>query len=178
MGARVAGHGPGACGRPLAHGAAGEEHRLESLPDARFARDPASWRGSYLVPTAVVLPAHAELEKLVGTIHQNQFKPGLDRQWAYLVYAGLWWEPLRANLDAYMDSVNEWVTGTIGLKLYKGSVRAVTRESPHAVYDAQLATFAESGGLFSQQASPGFIELWSLQSRMAWRLRAERSDGG
>ena len=70
-----------------------------------------------------------------------------------------------------MDSVNEYVTGTIGLKLYKGSVRTVTRESPHAVYDAQLATFAESGGLFSQQASPGFIEIWSLQSRMAWRLR-------
>ncbi|HEX8121068.1 MAG TPA: argininosuccinate synthase [Solirubrobacteraceae bacterium] len=129
-------------------------------------------RDIYEVPAAaVILPAHAELEKLVGTIHQNQFKPTLDRQWAYLVYAGLWWEPLRSNLDAYMDSVNEWVTGTIGMKLYKGSARVVTRESPHAVYDAQLATFAESGGLFSQQASPGFIELWSLQSRMAWRLR-------
>jgi argininosuccinate synthase len=129
-------------------------------------------RDIYEVPAAaILLPAHAELEKLVGTIHQNQFKPQLDRQWAYLVYAGLWWEPLRQNLDAYMESVNEWVTGRIGLKLYKGSVRVVTRESPNAVYDAQLATFAESGGLFSQQASPGFIELWSLQSRMAWRLR-------
>ena len=131
-------------------------------------------RDIYEVPAAaILLPAHAELEKLVGTIHQNQFKPQLDRQWAYLVYAGLWWEPLRSNLDAYMESVNEWVTGTIGMKLYKGSARVVTRESPHAVYDAQLATFAESGGLFSQQASPGFIELWSLQSRMAWRLRNE-----
>src|SRR5689334_20226420 len=129
-------------------------------------------RDIYEVPAAaILLAAHAELEKLVGTIHQNQFKPQLDRQWGYLVYAGLWWEPLRTNLDAYMDSVNEWVTGTIGLKLYKGSVRVVTRESPHAVYDAQLATFAESGGLFSQTASPGFIELWTLQSRMAWRSR-------
>src|SRR5947209_2266839 len=98
-------------------------------------------RDIYEVPAAaILLPAHAELEKLVGTIHQNQFKPTLDQKWAYLVYAGLWLEPLRADLDAYMDSVNEWVTGTIGLKLYKGSVRAVTRESPHAVYDAQLAT--------------------------------------
>jgi len=131
-------------------------------------------RDIYEVPAAaILLPAHAELEKLVGTIHQNQFKPQLDRQWAYLVYAGLWWEPLRSNLDAYMEAVSEWVTGTIALKLYKGSVRVVTRESPNAVYDAQLATFAESGGLFSQQASPGFIELWSLQSRMAWRLRNE-----
>ena len=108
------------------------------------------------------------------TIHQNQFKPELDRQWAYLVYAGLWWEPLRANLDAYMDSVNERVTGTIGMKLYKGSARVVTRASPNAVYDAALATFETSGGLFSQQASPGFIELWSLQSRMAYRLRPRR----
>ncbi|HWV85945.1 MAG TPA: argininosuccinate synthase [Capillimicrobium sp.] len=128
-------------------------------------------RDIYEVPAAtLVLTAHHELERLVGTIHQNQFKPQLDRQWAYLVYAGLWWEPLRQDIDAYMDSVNARVTGSIGLKLYKGSVRVVTRESANAVYDAQLATFAESGGLFSQQASPGFIELWSLQSRMAWRL--------
>ncbi len=129
-------------------------------------------RDIYEAPAAaLLLPAHQELEKLVCTIHQNQFKGQLDRQWAYLVYAGLWWEPLRGDLDAYMDSVNAQVTGTIGLKLYKGSVRVVTRESPNAVYDAALASFAESGGLFSQTASPGFIELWSLQSRMAWRLR-------
>jgi argininosuccinate synthase len=129
-------------------------------------------RDIYEVPAAaIVLPAHAELEKLVCTIHQNQFKPALDRQWAYLVYAGLWWEPLREDLDAYMDAVNAQVTGTVALKLYKGSARVVRRSSPNAVYDPALATFAESGGLFSQQASPGFIELWSLQSRMAWRVR-------
>jgi argininosuccinate synthase len=129
-------------------------------------------RDIYEVPAAaLILPAHAELEKLVGTIHQNQFKPQLDRQWAYLVYAGLWWEPLRSDLDAYMDQVSEQVTGTIGVKLYKGSARVVTRESPNAVYDPALASFAQSGGLFSQTASPGFIELWSLQSRMAYRLR-------
>ncbi|HYM56133.1 MAG TPA: argininosuccinate synthase [Solirubrobacteraceae bacterium] len=129
-------------------------------------------RDIYEAPAAaIVLPAHQELERLVCTIHQNQFKPQLDRQWAYLVYAGLWWEPLRGDLDAYMDRVNEQVTGAIGLKLYKGQARVVTRSSPNAVYDASLASFAESGGLFSQSASPGFIELWSLQSRMAWRLR-------
>jgi argininosuccinate synthase len=135
-------------------------------------------RDIYEVPAAaIVLPAHQELERLVSTIHQNQFKPGLDRQWAYLVYAGLWWEPLRSDLDAYMERVNEQVSGTIGLKLYKGHARVVTRSSPNAVYDASLASFAESGGLFSQAASPGFIELWSLQSRMAWRLRNSRGDG-
>ena len=131
-------------------------------------------RDIYEVPAAaIILKAHKELERLVGTIHQNQFKPQLDQKWAYLVYAGLWWEPLRTDLDAYMDSVNDQVTGRIGMKLYKGTARVVTRESPNAVYDPQLATFETSGGLFSQQASPGFIELWSLQSRMAHRLRTK-----
>ncbi len=133
-------------------------------------------RDIYEVPAAeILLTAHAELERLVCTIHQNQFKSDLDRQWGYLVYAGLWWEPLREDLDAYMESVNRQVTGTIGLKLFKGSCRAVTRESPNAVYDAALATFETSGGLFSQQASPGFIELWSLQSRLAHQLRHRES---
>jgi argininosuccinate synthase len=132
-------------------------------------------RDIYEVPAAaILLPAHHELERLVCTIHQNQFKAQLDHQWAYLVYAGLWWEPLRGDLDAYMQQVNERVTGTIGIKLYKGHARVVTRSSPNAVYDASLASFSQSGGLFSQTASPGFIELWSLQSRMAWRLRNEQ----
>src|SRR6059036_1075202 len=65
-------------------------------------------RDIYEVPAAaILLPAHAELERLVGTIHENRFKPMLDQQWAYLVYAGLWYEPLRLHLDAYMESVNE-----------------------------------------------------------------------
>jgi argininosuccinate synthase len=129
-------------------------------------------RDIYEVPAAsILLPAHADLEKLVSTIHQNQFKAQIDRQWAYLVYAGLWWEPLRSDLDAYVESVNVQVTGTIGLKLYKGTARVITRESPNAVYDQALASFSASGGLFSQHAAPGFIELWSLQSRMAWQLR-------
>jgi argininosuccinate synthase len=138
-------------------------------------------RDIYEVPAAaIILTAHEELERLVGTIHQNQFKPALDQKWGYLVYAGLWWEPLRSDLDAYMDMVNKQVTGEIGLRLFKGSVRVVTRSSPNAVYDSELASFAESGGLFKQTASPGFIELWSLQSRMAHRLREqaeERAEG-
>jgi argininosuccinate synthase len=134
-------------------------------------------RDIYEVPAAtLILQAHAELERLVCTIHQNQFKGELDRKWAYLVYAGLWWEPLRTDLDAYMQEVSKQVTGEIGLKLYKGHCRVVTRSSPNAVYDAQLATFETSGGLFSQQASPGFIELWSLQSRLAHRLRERSAD--
>ncbi len=133
-------------------------------------------RDIYEAPAAaLILTAHEELERLVGTIHQNQFKPGLDQKWGYLVYAGLWWEPLRSDLDAYMEAVNAQVTGEIGLRLYKGGVRVVTRSSPNAVYDADLAGFSESGGLFSQTASPGFIELWSLQSRMAHQIRERQS---
>jgi argininosuccinate synthase len=135
-------------------------------------------RDLYEVPAAaVILTAHKELEKLVGTIHQNNFKPHLDDHWAYLVYAGLWYEPLLSDLNAFMDAVNEQVTGEITVRLYKGGVRPVARRSPNALYDAALAGFGESGGLFSQQASPGFIELWSLQSRMAYRVR-NREGGG
>jgi argininosuccinate synthase len=135
-------------------------------------------RDLYEVPAAaLILPAHRELEKLVGTIHQNTFKPQLDNHWAYLVYAGLWYEPLLQDLNGFMDSVNEQVTGEITVRLYKGSGRPVARRSPNALYDPALAGFGESGGLFSQQASPGFIELWSLQSRMAYNVRnRERKD--
>jgi argininosuccinate synthase len=83
---------------------------------------------------------------------------------------------LLGDLNAYMESVSEYVTGTITMRLYKGSVRPVARSSPHALYDQALAGFGESGGLFSQQASPGFIELWSLQSRMAYGVRNRKRE--
>lgn len=136
-------------------------------------------RDIYEVPAAtVLLSAHRELERLCGTSHQNRFKEAMDEQWAWLVYAGLWWEPLRSDLDAFMDASNEMVTGTIGMKLFKGSATVVTRASANAVYDSQLATFSESGGLFRQTASPGFIELFSLQSRMAWQVRNNPAGSG
>ena len=136
-------------------------------------------RDLYEVPAAeILLTAHRELEKLVCTIHQNNFKGALESHWAYLCYAGLWLEPLRADLDAYMDSVNEFVTGEVTLKLYRGSVTPVARSSPYALYDRSLASFGESGGEFSQHASPGFIELFTLQSRLAHRIReAGRREG-
>ncbi len=134
-------------------------------------------RDIYEVPAATItLTAHRELEKLVCTSHQNQFKPQLDNHWAYLAYAGLWWEPLREDLDALMENVNKQVTGEITVRLFKGSCTVVRRSSPNAVYDQELAGFSESGGLFSQQASPGFIELWTLQSRMAYQVRS-RNEG-
>jgi argininosuccinate synthase len=136
-------------------------------------------RDLYEVPAAaILLTAHQDLEKLVSTIHQNEHKHALDRRWAYLAYAGLWLDPLRGDLDAYMDSANERVTGEITVELYKGSVRVVERRSPYALYDESLASFGESGGEFSQEASPGFIELFTLQSRMAHRIRERRKGKG
>jgi argininosuccinate synthase len=134
-------------------------------------------RDLYEVPAAaILLEAHRDLEKLVSTIHQNEHKHALDRKWAYLAYAGLWLDPLRADLDAYMESANMRVTGAITVELYKGSVRVMERRSPYALYDESLASFGESGGEFSQAASPGFIELFTLQSRMAHRI-GERERG-
>jgi argininosuccinate synthase len=134
-------------------------------------------RDVYEVPAAaIILPAHRELERLVSTIHQNNFKRALEDKWAYLCYAGLWHEPLRLDLDAYMDSANELVTGEVALRLYKGSATPVARSSPYALYDRSLTSFGESGGDFSQAASPGFIELFTLQSRMAHRIRARAVD--
>ena len=134
-------------------------------------------RDIYEVPAAaILLTAHAELEKLVGTIHQNQFKPQLDRQWAYLVYAGLWWEPLRENLDAYMDSVNEYVTGDDRAEALQGLGARRSRASRRTRSTTPSSRRSPSpAGCSRQQASPGFIEIWSLQSRMAWRLRNRSS---
>ena len=131
-------------------------------------------RDLYEVPAAaIVLAAHRELEKLVCTARQNSLKESLERQWAYLCYAGLWHEPLRADIDAFMESVNQFVTGSVTVKLFKGCVTPVARSSAYALYDRSLASFGESGGEFSQHASPGVIELFTLQSRMAHRIRNE-----
>jgi argininosuccinate synthase len=135
-------------------------------------------RDLYEVPAAAILmAAHADLEKLVSTIHQNNFKRGLEERWGYLCYAGLWHEPLREDLDAFMDSANRHVTGEVTVKLYKGSAIVISRSSPYALYSRALAGFGESGGEFSQAASPGFIELFTLQSRMAHRVRHRDEDG-
>jgi len=134
-------------------------------------------RDIYEVPAAeVILTAHRELEKLVCTGRENALKPQLDALWAELVYEGLWHEPLLADLNAFAERLNERVEGEIGVSLYKGRATVTTRRSPNALYDRALATF-DADASFSQGASPGFIELFSLQSRMAHRideLRRER----
>lgn len=127
-------------------------------------------REYYECPAAtVILKAHKDLEKFVCTIHENHFKPMLDQKWAYLAYAGLWYEPLMAELDAYIDKVNEKVNGEVTVKLFKGNAMVVGRKSPNALYNLKLATY-EKGQIFNQASSPGFIELFGLQSKMAYQL--------
>ncbi len=134
-------------------------------------------RDAYEVPAAtVILEAHKELEKLVCTGRENALKANLDLLWAQLVYEGLWYEPLLADLNAFMESVNAKVEGEVTVRLYKGSCTVVTRESPLALYDRTLATF-DADPTFSQHASPGFIELFSLQSRMAYQVAERRKKG-
>jgi argininosuccinate synthase len=134
-------------------------------------------RDLYEVPAAaIILTAHKELEKLVGTIHQNNFKPHLDDHWAYL---GLRGPLVRAapvgpeRADGLGERAGHRRDHDAALQ---GNARPVARSSPNALYDPRWPGFGESGGLFSQQASPGFIELWSLQSRMAYNVRNRGKD--
>jgi argininosuccinate synthase len=136
------------------------EDRIVGLKSREFYECPAA---------TVILKAHKDLEKFVCTIHENHFKPMVDQKWAYLAYAGLWYEPLMDALESYIDKVNEKVTGEVTVKLYKGRAFVVGRKSDNALYDLQLATYDE-GQTFNQMSSPGFIELWGLQSRMAHQL--------
>lgn len=124
-------------------------------------------REIYEAPAAVVLiKAHQELEGLCSTIHQNEFKRSVDQKWGELVYKGLWHEPLRENLQAFIESANEHVTGTVKLKLYKGQAQVVGRSSDNALYDKSLISY-ESGHTFDQEDSVGFISLWGLPTRSA-----------
>jgi argininosuccinate synthase len=124
-------------------------------------------REIYEYPAATcIIEAHKELEKFTCTIHENMLKPDLDNKWSYLAYAGLWYDPLMLDLDAFNEKINEKVSGSIRMKLYKGNATIVGRKSENALYDKNLATY-NVGQTFNQKASPGFIEIWGLQTKLA-----------
>ena len=124
-------------------------------------------RDLYEAPAAeAILTAHKHLEKFVCTRQENFFKVTIDEQWSYLCYGGLWHEPLMAELNAFADKLNEKVTGTVTVKLYKGNCNVVALDSKNALFDAKLATFFKDK-TFNQNASAGFIELYSLQMKLA-----------
>jgi argininosuccinate synthase len=127
-------------------------------------------REVYECPAAVcILEAHRDLEKMVLTRHQLMFKELVDREWAWLVYTGLWVEPLRRNLDAFIDSTQKAVNGSVRLKLYKGGLRVVGRKAKRSLYDIKLATYDKTS-VFQQKAAEGFINLWGLPSVTAYQL--------
>jgi argininosuccinate synthase len=134
-------------------------------------------REVYECPAAtVILEAHKDLEKMVMTRHQVLFKQGIDAQWVFLAYAGLWVEPLKDDLDAYINKSQENVTGEVKLKLYKGSMQVIGRNSPYSLYDKNLANYNIKTS-FNQSYSHGFIELWGLQTRMYNSLKKAGKKG-
>jgi argininosuccinate synthase len=131
-------------------------------------------REVYECPAATVLiEAHKDLEKMVLTRHEVLFKQHIDAEWAYLVYAGLWMDPLKEDLDAFINKTQERVTGEVRVKLFKGSVQVVGRSSPYSLYDINLATY-NIDTTFDQSFSAGFIELWGLPTKVARALKRIR----
>lgn len=128
-------------------------------------------REVYECPAAtVIIEAHKDLEKMVLTRHEVLFKQHVDAYWAYLAYVGLWMDPLKEALDAFIDKTQEKVAGEVKIKLYKGSIQVVGRSSPYSLYDIHLATY-NIDTTFNQMASAGFIEIWGLPTRVARVLR-------
>lgn len=123
-------------------------------------------REVYECPAAVItLEAHKDLEKMVMTRHEVMFKQQIDAEWVFLAYAGLWMDPLKEDLDAFINKSQENVTGQVKLKLYKGGFQIVGRSSPMSLYNKNLANYNIKAS-FNQSDSKGFIELWGLQTRM------------
>jgi len=124
-------------------------------------------REVYECPGALaIIEAHRDLEQLVLTRSELSFKQSVEREWSWLVYSGLWMEPLRFALDSFIDTTQKRVNGKVRLKLYKGGMRIVGRSSPNSLYRLQLSTYSKAS-TFDQNSSVGFIELWGLQSRTA-----------
>ncbi|MHC3128496.1 MAG: argininosuccinate synthase [Candidatus Bathyarchaeota archaeon] len=124
-------------------------------------------REIYECPAALVLvEAHKDLEKLVLTRHELEFKKQVDDKWTFLVYTGLWIDPLREALEAFIDKTQERVCGEVKMKLYKGGCWVAGRSSPMSLYDKNLATY-EVESSFDQSYAEGFIELWGLPTKVA-----------
>jgi len=129
-------------------------------------------REVYECPAAVViLEAHKDLEKAVLTRHEVLFKERVDSEWTYLAYVGLWMDPLREDLDAFIDATQKNVNGKVKVKLHKGSLRVVGRTSPRSLYDENLANY-NLKETFDQRWSEGFIQVWGMQTQKARNLKA------
>ena len=119
-------------------------------------------REIYEAPAATILyTAHKELEALVLDRELAHFKEIISLKYAELVYYGLWFSPLKIALDGFVEKTQKLVSGTIKLKLAKGSCVAVTRKSKHSLYKKELSTYGQ-GDKFDQKLAEGFIKLWGM----------------
>ena len=132
-------------------------------------------REIYEAPAATVLhTAHHELEALVIPKDLERLKHDLGRTYADLVYNGLWFTPIREAIDAFVAKVQERVSGTTRLKLYRGDCRVVGRKSDNALYDTELATY-DAGDRFDHSAAEGFIKIWGLPVETAAHRRLRQT---
>ena len=122
-------------------------------------------RETYECPAAtVLLKAHKALEFLTLQKDVLEFKRGVEQRYSELIYNGLWFGVLRESLQEFIEKTQEFVTGTIRLKLYKGSVMVVGRKSEYSLYDEGLSTYAK-GDEFDHKSAIGFIYCWGLPNK-------------
>ncbi len=132
-------------------------------------------REVYEAPAAVVLhAAHRELASFVSSRELDRLSRDLSATYADLVYNGLWFTPMREALDAFFRHVQQRVTGTIRVKLFKGACTVVGRTSPFGLYDPALATY-DAGDRFDRSAAEGFIRIFGLPLETAARKNVPRA---
>lgn len=127
-------------------------------------------RGVYENPGAsILIAAHKNLEKLVSTREENELKSFIDTKWAYLAYGAKWYDPVMYHIHAFTNSQNKKVTGKVKVRLYKGNIDVIAAQSPYSLFDQSLATFERSAA-FNQNASAGFIEIYTLAQKTAYNV--------
>jgi argininosuccinate synthase len=130
-------------------------------------------RGCYETPGGtLLLTAHRELEALCLDRDLMHYKQPVGLKYAELVYFGLWFTPLREALDAFVESTQKTVTGSVTLSLYKGNASVVSRQSEFSLYRADLSSFT-MGDSYDQKDAAGFIRILGLPSRSRARMRQE-----
>ncbi len=124
-------------------------------------------RGIYETPGGtILLAAHRAMESITLDREAGHLKDSLMPRYAELIYNGFWFSPERRMLQALIDASQNSVTGRVRLKLYKGNVIVVGRDSPHSLYDTRVVTFEEDGGAYDQVDAQGFIKLNALRLRL------------
>lgn len=123
-------------------------------------------REVYECPAAMTLiAAHKELEDLTQVKEVAHFKPVIEKKLTELIYEGLWFSPLKTALTAFLEETQQFVTGTVRVKLFKGHAIVEGRKSEYSLYDEKLATYT-SDDEFDHSAAVGFIQLWGLPTKV------------